>query len=150
MWIKYSRCGISTATDVLNSLSSDWCGECCYSLETKVQVGPGVPAFDWPVAGCTSGSWLLPQDTPQELQRSQTGKSRAGQVVIIVFTCPCFVKYLSQMSPKCVPTQFLPHTLSKGCSLAFLPSQINDIFKCLHMWLHPRGGLDGKDNWKLH
>lgn len=56
----------------------------------------------------------------------------------------------SQMSPKCIPTQFVLHTLSKGCSLAFLPSQINDIFKCLHMWLHPWGGLDGKGNWKLH
>lgn len=69
-------------------------------METKVQVGLGFLAFDWPVAGCTSGSWLLRQDTPQEVQRSKAGKSRAGQVVAVVFICLCLVKYLGQICPK--------------------------------------------------
>lgn len=76
-----------------NSFSSDWGRECCHPLETKVQTGAGFLAFDWPVAGCPAGSWLLPPDTPQELQRSQTGKSRAGPDVVIEFTCLCLVKY---------------------------------------------------------
>lgn len=39
----------------------------------ELKVGTGFLVADWPVAGCTAGSWLLPQDAPQELKRSQTG-----------------------------------------------------------------------------
>lgn len=40
----------------------------------ELKAGAGLLATDRPVAGCTAGSWLLPQDTPQELQGSQTGE----------------------------------------------------------------------------
>lgn len=52
----------------------DWCDGGGSSLGEQLQVGAGVLAADWPAAGCTAGSWLLPQDPPQELQRSQTGE----------------------------------------------------------------------------
>lgn len=93
---------LNIISDGLNSLSSDWCGERCDAVETKFQAGPGVLAFDWPVAGCTSGSWLLPQDTSQELQRSPTGK------VVVKLLLLCFLSEIFKTNmPKVRSRAFL-------------------------------------------
>lgn len=64
----------------LFSFLSDWYCECCSSLGEELKAGAGFLAADWPLAGCTSGCWLLPQNSPQELQRSQTGECNKGDV----------------------------------------------------------------------
>lgn len=66
---------------ILFSFLLDWRRGCRSSLGKELQVGTGFLAADWPLAGCTSGSWLLPQIPSQELQRSQTGKYIRGGVL---------------------------------------------------------------------